>query len=504
MPQGVLPFQYQAESMGKGQTARGGLGVYLDFLYGAGLPCAADQAIGLRKRQGYSDGQMVVALTLLNLAGGEAVGGLETLEQDEGLMALVRQAEAWGPGAKAPGVRPGRFRRGRERTLPAPSSVFRYLEALGEGEATPRVSGQAVIPPPAPGLVGLRAVNTHLVGVVQRVRPQQTATLDMDATVVETGKAEALRCYLGAKAYQPLQTYWSEQDLLLHTEFRDGNVPAGYEQRRVFQESLAMLPAGVEEVRLRSDTAGYQVDLLRYCAEGKDERFGVIRFAVGADMTPELQQAVREVLAGEWQPLPRQTATGRGTPEQEWAEVNFVPNWIGHKKTSPDYRYLAIREPVRQAVLPGMEGQLPFPAVALGEGRLYKVTALITNREAPGPEVIRWYRERCGKSEEVHRVLKDELAGGKLPSGSFGENAAWWAIAALAFNVHTAVKGLALGGAWATKRLKTIRFQLLTVPGRVIERGRRLFLRIREAHPALPVLLQGRGRLRALCVGPPG
>jgi len=257
-------------------------------------------------------------------------------------------------------------------------------------------------------------------------------------------------------------------------------------------------------VRLRSDTAGYQVDLLRYCAEGKDERFGVIRFAVGADMTPELQQAVREVLAGEWQPLPRQTATGRGTPEQEWAEVNFVPNWIGHKKTSPDYRYLAIREPVRQAVLPGMEGQLPFPAVALGEGRLYKVTALITNREAPGPEVIRWYRERCGKSEEVHRVLKDELAGGKLPSGSFGENAAWWAIAALAFNVHTAVKGLALGGAWATKRLKTIRFQLLTVPGRVIERGRRLFLRIREAHPALPVLLQGRGRLRALCVGPPG
>ena len=51
---------------------------------------------------------------------------------------------------------------------------------------------------------------------------------------------------------------------ILHTEFRDGNVPAGYEQLRVFKEALACLPQGVEKVRLRSDTAGYQHDLLKY------------------------------------------------------------------------------------------------------------------------------------------------------------------------------------------------------------------------------------------------
>jgi hypothetical protein len=43
---------------------------------------------------------------------------------------------------------------------------------------------------------------------------------------------------------------------VLHTEFRDGNVPAGYEQLRVFQEALEMLPEGVRKVYLRSDTAG--------------------------------------------------------------------------------------------------------------------------------------------------------------------------------------------------------------------------------------------------------
>ena len=57
--------------------------------------------------------------------------------------------------------------------------------------------------------------------------PPVRATLDMDATLVETEKRDALFSYKGYKAYQPLNTYWAEQGLILHTEFRDGNVPAG-------------------------------------------------------------------------------------------------------------------------------------------------------------------------------------------------------------------------------------------------------------------------------------
>ena len=87
----------------------------------------------------------------------------------------------------------------------------------------------------------------------------------MDATLVETDKSDALWSYKGFQAYQPLNTWWSEQGMVLHTEFRDGNVPAGFEQRRVLQEALQCLPEGVNKVRLRSDTAGYQHDLLKYC-----------------------------------------------------------------------------------------------------------------------------------------------------------------------------------------------------------------------------------------------
>ncbi len=37
--------------------------------------------------------------------------------------------------------------------------------------------------------------------------------------------------------------------------------------------------------------------------------------------------------------------------------------------------------------------------------------------------------------------MKGDLAGGKLPSGDFGENAAWWMFMILAYNLNAAMKG---------------------------------------------------------------
>jgi hypothetical protein len=74
----------------------------------------------------------------------------------------------------------------------------------------------------------------------------------MDATLDETYKRNALFCYKGFKAYQPLNVWWAEQQLVVRSEFRDGNVPAGYQQLRVLKEALALLPSGITEVNLRT------------------------------------------------------------------------------------------------------------------------------------------------------------------------------------------------------------------------------------------------------------
>ena len=114
--------------------------------------------------------------------------------------------------------------------------------------------------------------------------------------------------------------------MIIHSEFRDGNVPAGYEQLRVLQEALERLPAEVEKVYMRSDTAGYQWDLLKYCAKGQNERFGVIEFAIGADVRKEFKQAVWEVAEKEWQPIRKKVPGKWEETGQEWAEVCYVPN----------------------------------------------------------------------------------------------------------------------------------------------------------------------------------
>ena len=507
MKQGVLGFQYEEENRTAGMTGLGGLGVYLEMTQVMGLREWVEGHVGvMRGGQGWRDSEVVVALVLLNLVGGESVGDLGILEKDTGLCRMLRQWERHG--RRERGGERKRWRRGRVRGVPSESAVFRYLERFhDEGEERRRQAGgsKAFIPGASKGLKGLWEVNREVLGWVQGREGFREATLDMDATLVESEKREALWSYKKTRAYQPLTTYWAEAEMVVHSEFRDGNVPAGYEQLRVLQEALGHLPKGVEKVRLRSDTAGYQQELLKYCAEGKDEGYGVIEFAVGVDVTTEFKRAVSRVKEEDWQELYRWEGEERVASGQQWAEVCFVPNWIGHKKSSPQYRFLAIREPLSNPPLPGLAEQmeLPFAAVELLNRGWYKLTAVVTNRELCGEEVIGWYRQRCGKSEQAHGVLKNDLAGGRLPSGRFGANAAWWAITVLAFNLNAAMKRLVWGAEWTRKRLKALRFALIVLPGRVVRRSRRLFIRLAHGHPAYPLLLKARHRILALAHAPP-
>ena len=53
------------------------------------------------------------------------------------------------------------------------------------------------------------------------------------------------------------------------------------------------------------------------------------------------------------------------------------------------------------------------------DGNSYHYYAVVTNRwEMEGEELLRWQRERCRSVEEVHDVVKNDLAGGVMPSNS--------------------------------------------------------------------------------------
>ncbi|PKL52172.1 MAG: hypothetical protein CVV37_02655 [Nitrospira bacterium HGW-Nitrospira-1] len=73
---------------------------------------------------------MVMSLVLLNLAGGDSVDDINKLEGDEGFCRIMRKVEEQGLTRKERLELKKRWRKGRTRTLPSSSALFRYLASF--------------------------------------------------------------------------------------------------------------------------------------------------------------------------------------------------------------------------------------------------------------------------------------------------------------------------------------------------------------------------------------
>jgi hypothetical protein len=263
---------------------------------------------------------------------------------------------------------------------------------------------------------------------------------------------------------------WAEQDVIVHDEFRDGQVPAGCGNQRILERAVAQLPAGISQLRLRADSALYEIAVLRWCEAHE------VEYAISADMSPQLAAEIRRLPARAWQ-LEREDGEAR----REWAEVPYVPSDGDHRKHRPCVRrYLAIRITPRQGGL-------------FADGSEVKHFAIVTNRAGDGLALLQWHREKAGTVEHTHHILKNELAAAALPSGKFGANAAWFRLNVLTYNLLTALKRLTLPGDFATARPKRLRFLLFNTVGKVVHHARRTLLRLTgTVHLALMLAVRQR------------
>lgn len=97
-------------------------------------------------------------------------------------------------------------------TPPASQTARQWLDRFhDEGLTTGRSRQGSSIPPESKPLAGLREVNRQVIGAyIETLHPGGEITLDVDAQLIETNKAEAKYCYEGYKAYQPIQVCWAE------------------------------------------------------------------------------------------------------------------------------------------------------------------------------------------------------------------------------------------------------------------------------------------------------
>jgi hypothetical protein len=144
----------------------------------------------------------------------------------------------------------------RGSALPAATTMRDFLEGC-HVEAPPlwRLGEKTAIPEESAPLAGLGAANRRILATVQQHVLQRTATLDGDATIREAHKPTATGASEGTRGYQPVVAVWAEPDLMVHDEFRDGNVPAGCGNVRIRERAVASLPPGIMQRFVRGDSA---------------------------------------------------------------------------------------------------------------------------------------------------------------------------------------------------------------------------------------------------------
>ncbi len=291
-----LLFDIDPEPIEETLTALGGIPLVVQAFRSLGLPQSVQDHVRVKERErGYDEATFVESFVILNAAGGECPEDFKRLREDPGLAEML----------------------GHE--LPSPAAALQFLYAFHEEEKIEEAQQRrlpdqiAYIPDETRPLEGLGRVNRDLVQRCgERCPDQRIATVDQDATIIESHKREAMPTYEGERGYQPMLAVWAETGLVLADEFRDGNVPAMMEPLNVAQRAFAALPGTVKEYYYRGDSACHESDLVNWLRNEQREGGppGRIGFAISARMSEALHAAIQAVPEAEWAAL-RRAPSGR-------------------------------------------------------------------------------------------------------------------------------------------------------------------------------------------------
>ena len=445
--EGDFLFEIDAEPSEECLTALGGLPLFIRTARSLDVPGSVQRHLALKQRdRGFDEATYVESFLALNAAGGDCLEDFDCLREDRGLAAML----------------------GHE--VPSPEAARKFLyqfhdpEKIAQAQRDLPVGEASYVPEESTALRGLAQVNQDLVReLARRCAGERIATIDMDATVIESWKREAKATYEGGSGYQPMVALWAEMNVVVAEEFRDGNVPALKDPLRVAQRAFAVLPGAIRERYFRGDSACDEEELLSWLRDEKRSNGpeGFIGFAVSARVNPVLREEIESLAAEKWQPYSEDSSAVK-----ECAQVDYFPEETVPNRYREPLRTIAIRIRKKQQVL-------------FSDGSEVKHFAVRTNLWDWKPKrLLEWHREKAGTIEAVHDVVKNELAGGVLPCGRYGANAAWFRLAVITYNVLTAMKRLVLPADLQTARPKRLRFLIFQQPGKLIHHARKTILRL--------------------------
>jgi hypothetical protein len=358
------------------------------------------------------------------------------------------------------GAHPGRKVLTLVHAIAAGASHIDHAEILRAGD-TARVLGHRVMAPSTLGTF-LRAFTfgyvRQLEAVVGAVLVRAWAlgagpgparlVIDVDSTICEVeGKKKqgAAYGYTKVLGYHPILASRADTGEIVHARMRKGSANTARGARRFIDEVVARLrrAGATGEIVMRFDSGFWSKDTLATLA-----RHGVDYTMAVRTNTSAVSQAIA------------------GIDETAWTEIAYTP---GGQAQVAETEYGGRRLIVRRTRLTDARQARLWPD--------WRHFAFLTDLDGDAVEIDAFHRAHAS----VELVIRDLKQGAGLehcPSGNFSANSAWLQCAVLAHNLIRWTATIAEPE--PIQRLtvaRTVRFQLLAIPARLVNRSGILTLR---------------------------
>ena len=286
-------------------------------------------------------------------------------------------------------------------------------------------------------------------------QPASSLIFDIDSVVLTLyGKQQGARVGYnpkkhGRRSYHPLLCFEATRQEFWHGSLRSGDAASNSGVIFFLKRCLAKVPKTIARarIRVRAD-AGY--------FSGKFVDF------------LEKQGLGYVIVAREYRGIKQHAQSAR------FRKLHF--GWeVGEFRYTPTHwkkprRFVVIRRPVAED--PEEAKQLKLFTV-----KKYAYSVLVTNLKLEPWRVWRFYSPRATIEKNIRELLYD-LPMGKIPTGDWTANVAFFQLVLLAFNLAHWFKRLCLPPEYLHATLETLRSDLLVVPARLTRRAGRNVLHL--------------------------
>jgi hypothetical protein len=283
-----------------------------------------------------------------------------------------------------------------------------------------------------------------------------TVIFDLDSTVLTVyGHQERAAVGFNPKkrgrpSYLPLLCVEGQTGDCWAAEYYPGDTHVATVTVPLWETACAKVPPSVRTVRVRADSAFYDHEIVEAL---------------------EARHAGYTIVARMTRPLQHRVATARYHPvghAVSLAEFAYQPqDWPGPR------RFVAIRRPVPE------EPSWQLTLFRMGE---YVYRVIVTNLELTPLHVWRFYNDRA-EAELVIREMKDAYALGKIPTGHWEANRAYFQLVVFAYNLLNWFRRICLPEPWQRLTLPTIRQRLLLIPGELVRPQGKPVLKLPQSFP---------------------